>query len=145
MMPCHSILHAFEKQVIKTPHHTAVHFKETRLTYHQLNRKANTLAYCLRGLGVSAETCVAISLNRSMDMIIGLLGILKAGAAYVPLDPDYPMQRLDFMLRDTDARVLLTQSSFKHRFHTLQKPLICLDADWGMIVRQAKQSTNHAE
>ena len=84
-------------------------FEDQQLTYQELNGRANQLAHYLRKLGVGTETLVGISVERSLEMVVGLLGILKAGGAYVPLDPQYPKQRLAFMLEDTQARILLTQ------------------------------------
>jgi amino acid adenylation domain-containing protein len=99
----------FEEQVERTPGNVAVVFEEQQLTYAQLNARANQLAHHLQALGAGPEVLVAICMERSLEMVIGLLGILKAGAAYVPLDPAYPKERLTFMLEDTQARVLLTQ------------------------------------
>ena len=92
----------------KTPNAVAVVFENQQLTYADLNRRANQLAH-LQKLGVGPETLVGICMERSLEMIVGLLGILKAGGAYVPLDPDYPKGRLEFMLEDTQAPILLTQ------------------------------------
>ena len=107
----------FEEQVERTPDQMAVVFEEQSLTYRQLNEKANQLAHYLRAEGVKTETLVAISLERSLDLMIGLLAILKAGGAYVPCDPSYPVERLQFMLEDTQAPLLLTQSSLQSLFH----------------------------
>src|SRR5262249_9500888 len=99
----------FEAQVEKTPEAVAVVFEEQRLTYRQLNARANQLGHHLRSLGVGPEVLVGLCVERSLEMVVGLLGILKAGGAYVPLDPTYPEERLAFMLEDTGAPVLLTQ------------------------------------
>ncbi|MBL8675936.1 MAG: amino acid adenylation domain-containing protein, partial [Alphaproteobacteria bacterium] len=106
----------FEEQVKKTPHNVAVVYEGQEFTYQELNERANQLAQYLRSLGVGPDTLVAIAVERSLEMIIDLLGILKAGGAYVPLDPSYPQNRLQFMLDDTQAPVLLTQSSLKDKF-----------------------------
>ncbi len=111
----------FEEQVEKTPDKIAVVFEDQQLTYRELNAKANFLAHYLRGLGVETETLVAISIERSINLIVGLLGILKAGAAYVPLDPNYPLDRLTYMLDDTKATVLITQSNFQEKLGGLRK------------------------
>ncbi|MCZ8066315.1 MAG: amino acid adenylation domain-containing protein [Microcystis sp. LE17-20D] len=105
----------FEKQVEQTPDAIAVVFEEQSLTYSELNCRANQLAHYLQSLGVGPEVLVGISVERSLEMIVGLLGILKAGGAYVPLDPDYPTERLQFMLEDCEATVLLTQSNLKDK------------------------------
>ncbi len=99
----------FEARVDETPDAVAVVFEEQQLSYAELNRRANQLAHHLISLGVGPEVRVAIWVERSIEMIIGLLGILKAGGVYVPLDPAYPRERLAFMLEDSQARVLITQ------------------------------------
>ena len=99
----------FEEQAKQTPDATGVNFEGQRLTYRELNTKANQLAHHLQRLGVGPGRLVGICLERSLEMVIGLLGILKAGGAYVPLDPSYPRERLAFMLEDAEISVLLTQ------------------------------------
>uniref|UniRef100_UPI000B331F2B AMP-binding protein n=1 Tax=Crocosphaera watsonii TaxID=263511 RepID=UPI000B331F2B len=101
----------FEVQVEKTPLAVAVEFEDQKLTYHELNRKANQLAHYLRSLGVKPEVLVGICVERSLEMVIGLLAILKAGGAYLPLDPNYPQERIQFILEETPVPVLLTQAS----------------------------------
>jgi non-ribosomal peptide synthetase component F len=96
-------------QAEQTPDTIAVVFEDEQLTYGELNRRTNQLAHYLRTLGVGPEVLVGICLDRSLEMVVGLLGILKAGGAYVPLDTAYPKERLAFMLKDTQAPVLLTQ------------------------------------
>nr|UYH37519.1 amino acid adenylation domain-containing protein [Myxococcaceae bacterium MCy9487] len=102
----HSLI---EAQVRRTPEAVALVFEEQSLTYRQLDERANQLAWHLLSLGVGPECTVALCLERSLEMVIALLGVLKAGAAYVPLDPSYPPERLAFMLSDCAAPVLLTQ------------------------------------
>jgi len=99
----------FEAQAQRTPDAIAVMFEHEQLTYGELNRRTNQLAHHLQALGVGPEVPVGVCLERSLEMVIGLLAILKAGGAYVPLDPAYPKERLTFMLEDTQAPVLLTQ------------------------------------
>ena len=101
----------FEAQADASPDAVAVVFGEQRLTYRQLNERANRLAHHLRVLGVGPDAVVAICVERSIEMIVGFLGILKAGGAYMPLEPSYPRERLAFMLNDTDVRVLVTRSA----------------------------------
>ncbi len=98
----------FADQARRTPEHLAVIFEDQRLTYAELNRRANQLARYLRRLGVGPEARVGICLERSADLVVALLGILKAGAAYVPLDPTYPHERLAWMQSDAQVSVLLT-------------------------------------
>jgi natural product biosynthesis luciferase-like monooxygenase protein/amino acid adenylation domain-containing protein len=99
----------FELQADRTPAAIAVLCDSTSLTYKQLNAHANQVAYKLRALGVQPDTLVGICVERSLDMVIGLLGILKVGAAYVPLDPQYPTARLAYMIQDSQVEVVLSQ------------------------------------
>jgi non-ribosomal peptide synthetase component F len=100
----------FIEEVAKNPHHIALVFESTMLTYDELNTRANQLAHYLRDRGVGLDRLVAIACDRSIQMVIGILAILKAGGTYVPLDPTYPSERLTYMLDDSNASVLLTQS-----------------------------------
>jgi amino acid adenylation domain-containing protein/non-ribosomal peptide synthase protein (TIGR01720 family) len=111
-----SIPKLFEAQVARSPQAIAAVIDGAHLTYSELNRSSNRLAHRLRALGVGPETRVAIYAERSFEMVRGLMGVLKAGAAYVPLDPTYPKDLLTFMLQDSDVRLLLTQ---KHLAGTL--------------------------
>ncbi|WP_255288952.1 non-ribosomal peptide synthetase, partial [Bacillus cereus] len=99
----------FEEQVERTPNHLAVVFEDQQLTYRELNGRANQLARTLREKGVQANQLVGIMADRSLEMIVGILGILKAGAAYVPIDPEYPRERIRYMLEDSDINILLTK------------------------------------
>ncbi|MCK4258972.1 MAG: amino acid adenylation domain-containing protein, partial [Halanaerobiales bacterium] len=98
----------FEEQVAKTPDNIALIYKDQKMTYQELNQKANQLARVLKNKQVKSEQFVGIMVERSFEMIIGLLGILKAGGAYLPIDPEYPTERIEYMLKDTDAKILLT-------------------------------------
>jgi amino acid adenylation domain-containing protein len=107
-----SLIHElFEDQVEKNPHAVAVVYEEQSLTYGDLNLRANRLAWRLRELGVRPEARVAICMERSLEMVVALLATLKAGAAYVPLDPDYPGERLAYMLEESAPAVLLTHEA----------------------------------
>ncbi|MBD2489455.1 non-ribosomal peptide synthetase [Aulosira sp. FACHB-615] len=130
----------FEQQVAKTPDAVAVEFANQQLTYQQLNTKANQLAYYLRSLGVKPEVLVGICVERSLDMIIGLLAILKAGGAYIPLDPNYPSERIAFILEDTQAPVLLTQTALLAAMPPHQAKVICLDTDWHHISQHNQEN-----
>src|SRR6202021_2231291 len=101
----------FEAQVARTPDAVAVVFEEQSLTYGELNARANQLAHYLIGKGVGPEMVVGLCVERSLEMVIGLIAILKAGGAYLPLDPGYPQERLEFMMADARLAVLLTHSS----------------------------------
>ena len=126
----------FAAQAVRTPEAVAVVFEEQQLTYGQLEERANQLAHHLRGLGVGPEVVVGLCVERSLQMVVGLLGILKAGGAYLPLDPSYPPERLAFMLEDSRAPVLLTQSSLVDELPAYGLRIVDLDADWPAIVRQ---------
>src|SRR5579859_2770717 len=118
-----------EAQVQRTPDNPAVRFADQELTFCQLNRRANQLAHYLRERGIERDSLVGISMERSIEMVVALLGVMKAGAAYVPLDPEYPEQRLRFMLRDADAPVLLTEERLLGRFSEQRTEIVCLDRD----------------
>ncbi|WP_442937688.1 non-ribosomal peptide synthase/polyketide synthase [Nostoc sp.] len=125
----------FEEQVERTPNAVAVVFENQQLTYHELNCRANQLAHYLRSLGVKPDALVGICAERSLDIVVGLLGIFKAGGAYVALDPDYPQERLRFMLEDAQVSVLLTQQRLIHRLPEHQAKLVCLDKAWEEIAQ----------
>ncbi|HEY5705995.1 MAG TPA: amino acid adenylation domain-containing protein [Terrimicrobiaceae bacterium] len=160
-----SIHELFEARVDQSPDAVAVIFEDKEVTYRELNARANQLAHYLRNLAVGPETLVGICMERSLEMVIGLLGILKAGGAYLPLDPVYPQERLAFMLADSQAPVVLTESkllsqlpkmnddgrtatgddarsSFPQR-SVLISPrcsVVCLDTDGELIARESKEN-----
>ena len=117
----------FEEQVEKIPEHIAVVYEDEQLTYAQLNRRSNQLAHYLISLGVKADSLVAISVERSLDMIVGLLAILKAGGAYVPIDSTFPSDRIAYMLQDSRSEILLTQSELAECLPELNCIKICFD------------------
>jgi amino acid adenylation domain-containing protein len=119
----------FEEQAEKRPESIAITFQDSQLTYGQLNAKANQLAHYLRKRGVKEETLVALSLGRSPLIMIGMLGILKAGGAILPLDPSYPEERLKFMAKDADAYLILTESASKEKFADYHEKVIVLDTE----------------
>ncbi len=118
-----------EAQVKLTPDAVAVMFEERRLTYSELNIRANQLAHYLRKRGVGPGTLVGIYLERSMEMVVGVLGVLKAGGTYVPLDPEYPRARLAYMIEDTGARLLLTQERLLKNSLDYVGEVLCLNRD----------------
>ena len=121
----------FEQQVDRTPDAVAVVFGSEKLTYQQLNERANQLAHYLRSLGVGPEVLVGICVERSIEMVVGLLSILKAGGAYVPLDPAYPKERIAYILSDAQVPVLLTLSKLLDFLGSTDGKVVCLDGDWG--------------
>jgi amino acid adenylation domain-containing protein len=102
-----------EEQAGKTPDHIAMVFQDEKFTYKEINERSNQLARVLRDESVKPDDIIGILIHRSPEMIIGILGVLKAGAAYLPLDPDYPQERINYMLQDSEANVLLTQLSME--------------------------------
>ena len=136
----------FEELAETNPQNLAVIFKKdiksdvTELTYDELNSKANQLAYYLRKLNIGQEKVVGISLQRSPEMIISMLAILKTGAAYVPIDPNYPKDRIQYMIHDSGASVVLTDLVTKDLLPSDSVQLICVDSDWAKIF--SEPSTN---
>jgi amino acid adenylation domain-containing protein len=118
-----------EAQADETPDRTAVIFDDRAMTYREVEERANRLAHRLRGLGVGPEVPVGICVERSIDFVVGLLGILKAGGVHLPLDPDYPQERLDYMLTNSGARVLLTQARLADRLPADATRVLRLDRD----------------
>jgi polyketide synthase PksN len=126
----------FAEQVRKTPVRTAVVFGEQALSYRELHERSQQVALYLQALGVGPDSLVGLCMERSLDMLVGLLGILQAGGAYVPLDPEYPQDRLAHMLQDSRARVVLTQERLRARLSTLlskDSELLALDEQWLQI------------
>ena len=134
----------FTNQVEKTPEAIAVVFDDQHLTYRELNRRANQLAHYLQELGVGPEKCVAICMERSPETLLALLGVLKAGGVYLPLDPGHPPKRLAFMLADANTAVLITQQHLTNQLPITNNQLhiIRLDADWPEVA-QSSQANPH--
>jgi amino acid adenylation domain-containing protein len=137
----HKCIHQlFQDQVELTPDAVAVVFEDQKLTYWELNARANQLAHYLQSLGVGPEVLVAICVERSLEMVVGLLAILKAGGAYVPLDPNYPQERLTYMLNDSQVSVLLTQDKLAVGLAEQDGRVVCLDTDWKIISQKSKEN-----
>ncbi|MEO8593989.1 MAG: amino acid adenylation domain-containing protein [Candidatus Solibacter sp.] len=119
----------FEVQANLAPEVGAIEYDGITLNYGELNRRANQLAWWLQSLGVGAEVRVGVSLERSPEMVIALLAVLKAGGAFVPLDPRYPLERLSFMWADSDIAVLVTTKALLDRFPEHRRPVVFADAD----------------
>lgn len=148
-LPVKCIHQVFEERASDIPNATAVVFEDETLTYGEVNNRANQLSHKLISLGIAADIPVAIAMERSSAMIVALMAVLKAGGAYVPLDPDYPTDRLAFMLKDSGARILLTQESLRRRIESILSvsapkldytpagtQILCLDSDWSSIAEQ---------
>ena len=135
-IPLASVPELFAAQAARTPEAIAVVFEDQQLTYAQLDARANQLAHHLRSLGVGPEVVVGLCVERSPEMLVGLLGILKGGGAYLPLDPAYPSERLAFMLEDARAPVLITQAALLDQLPAYGARIVQIDADWPAIARQ---------
>ncbi len=125
----HCIHTLFEEQVIRTPQKVAIVYEGASLTYYELNQRANQLAHFLMALGVKDEMLVGIAVERSLEMVIGLLAIMKAGGAYVPLDPTNPKERLAYMFNDANLSVLLTQKHLMNSLPTFAGSIVCFELD----------------
>lgn len=123
-----TVVDLFEEQVEKTPDSIAVVFEDQELTYRKLNEKANQLAWYLKERGACSGMIIGICLNRSLELIIGLIAILKVGAAYLPIDPNYPQDRISYMLEDSNSKMLLTNSINKINI-SIPKIIIDLTSD----------------
>jgi amino acid adenylation domain-containing protein len=128
----------FEAQVERTPEAVAVVFEDKRVTYRELNQRANQLAHQLRKLGAGPEILIGIFMERSPDMVVSLLAILKAGAAYVPIDPKYPQERIAFILDDGQVSALVTQQSVLERLPAHAIQTICVDTEWETIAANSE-------
>ncbi len=123
-----TIIELFEKQVKQTPNKIAVAFGDSTLTYKELNQKANKLAHFLReNYEISRNTFIGIMLKRSLNMAVGLLAIIKSGGAYVPIDPDYPEERISYMLEDSGAKILLVDNNTSNIYNQKEITQINLD------------------
>ena len=132
------------EQASRTPEHVALVYQGESLTYAQLDAKSSQLAKYLVESGVRKNSFVGICLDRSFDMVVSILGVLKAGAAYVPLDPGYPDDRIAFMLDDIKASALITNKQFKEKLEEHQAQLICLDECSSQIASIEKTEFNIA-
>jgi amino acid adenylation domain-containing protein len=130
----------FEAQAERVPDATAVEFEHHSLTYRELNERANPLAHYLKGKRVGPDVLVGICLERSLEMVVSVLAILKAGGACVPLDPTYPNERLAFMIGDADVPVLLTQERLKGTFPKYKGHLVLLDTQWATIAEASREN-----
>jgi amino acid adenylation domain-containing protein len=127
----------FEAQAKATPDAAAVAFEDRQLTYAELDQRAEQLAAYLRKLGAKPGVMVGVFVERSLDMIVALLGVMKSGGAYVPLDPTYPVERISFVLADANVPVLLTQEKLAQNLPTSGTRLVCLDTGWEEIRRES--------
>jgi amino acid adenylation domain-containing protein len=137
-----SVSQVFEMQVQQRPDAIAISYQDEQLTYSELNARANQLAHYLREQSIGSETCVGVYLERSLDMVVALLAILKAGGIYVPLDLSYPQERIAFMVQDARIPLLLAQehllARLPHSVFTVRT--ICIDTVWPAITRCSQEN-----
>ncbi|WNG57627.1 AMP-binding protein [Archangium gephyra] len=130
----------FEQQVERTPHAIAVECEGKSLTYGALDRKANQLAHHLMGMGVGPEVRVGLSVERSVEMVVGMLGILKAGGVYVPLEASYPAERLEWMKREAGVAVVVAQEKVAEELPVGVEPVVSVDGEWEAISAQPESA-----
>ncbi|MBI5302111.1 MAG: amino acid adenylation domain-containing protein [Chloroflexi bacterium] len=136
-----TVVALFEQQAAQNPDDIAIEFEGARLTYAELNARANQLAHHLRGRGIAPEQRVVIYMAHSSEVVVAILGVLKAGGAYVPVDPAYPPERLALILADTRAPMVLTQSHLKNRVLEFDGTVLCLDTEF-LDLHAARPITN---
>ncbi|HWM92612.1 MAG TPA: amino acid adenylation domain-containing protein [Thermoanaerobaculia bacterium] len=132
----HCVHELFEAQVERAPEQTALVDGNLRLSYRELDQRANQLAHYLQGMGVTANAPVGICLNRSADLVVAVLAVLKAGGAYVPYDPTYPTERMSAMLEDVKLKVLLTRQTLLERLPKRKPRVVCVDNEWPVITQE---------
>lgn len=134
----------FEAQVEQAPEATAVVFEDQRLSYRELDTKANQLAHHLIEMGVQSDTLVGVYVERSLDLSVATMGILKAGGAYVPLDPNYPKDRIAYMIEDSKVQIIVTQAELAANLPESNAAKVCVDKDWPTIEAKAKTAPSLA-
>ncbi|HEU5138276.1 MAG TPA: amino acid adenylation domain-containing protein [Steroidobacteraceae bacterium] len=144
-LPRDKVVHElFEAQARHRPNAPAVEYGNQYLTYQDLNQRSNQLAHHLRRYGVGPDQLVALYVERGLDMIVAMLGVLKAGAAYVPLEPGQPKERLEYMLADTAPRVLLTLAHLEKQRPEFTGPCIVLDSEWAQVEDESRDDLDPA-
>ena len=119
----------FEEQAARTPDAVAVVYEDAELTYRELNERANRLAHYLRALGAGPGARIGICVERSLAMVVGVLGILKAGCAYVPLDRNYPQERISYMVEDSEAEILLVEEKLAEKISSSRARLVVFERE----------------
>jgi amino acid adenylation domain-containing protein len=136
-----TVVHLFEEHASGQPTAPALSFEEEQLTYAELDERANCVANYLRENGVEKGHFVAVCMDRCTDIVVAMLGILKSGGAYVPIDPSYPASRIEYMLRDTGAGIVLTQSSYTALIENAGRKVVCMDTEWSTISERSSLAT----
>ncbi|MEO7767837.1 MAG: amino acid adenylation domain-containing protein, partial [Ferruginibacter sp.] len=140
-----NIIDLFEEQVAKTPTAIAIVFEDARMSYQELNDRANQLAHYLSGKGIKANALVPVCIQRGIDMLIGILGILKSGGAYVPIDPEYPAERIGYMIDDTRAALVVSSSAARLKLPFIERvEIIELDGDRALIGKEPSSNLSVA-
>ncbi|MDZ7376789.1 MAG: amino acid adenylation domain-containing protein [candidate division KSB1 bacterium] len=141
--PSHLCMHQwFENLAARNPDAIALTFAGKSLSYGEFNHRANQMARYLNKIGVGREHLVGICMERSIEMMIGIMGALKAGGAFIPLDPAYPPERLDYMITDSRISVLLTQQALVGLVNPHQAKVVCVDAEWAKIAQESDDNLN---
>lgn len=135
-----TLVQLLAEQAEKTPDRVAVEWEGRQLTYRELDRRTNQLAHYLQGLGVGPDQLVGICMERNLDLVVAVLGVLKAGGAYLPLDPQYPTERIAYMLEHSGAKVVLTQQSLNERIPNQELLLVSMDQEWSWIAATTAQT-----
>jgi amino acid adenylation domain-containing protein len=140
-----TIQQLFEEQVEKTPDNVAIVYEETKLSYRELNERANRLAHYLKNnYDIQPDSLIGLCLDRSEHILIGILGVLKSGGAYVPMDPSYPEERIQFILEDAKCKVMLTNEAYQQRLHKISHLTDILALDSKSLQEETQQqSTNN--
>ncbi|WP_270344351.1 amino acid adenylation domain-containing protein, partial [Bacillus mobilis] len=141
--PSKTISELFENQVIKTPNEIALEFDGEILTYQELNKKSNQLASYLKEMGVKRESIVGIMASHSIELVIAILGVIKAGGAYLPIDPDYPVERINFMLEDSGSTMLLTNFVVGNNFEYSGNVINICDIDLNSYSKENIEKVNN--
>ncbi|MGZ4112072.1 MAG: non-ribosomal peptide synthetase, partial [Tumebacillaceae bacterium] len=139
---CTTLHQMFEQRVLEVPDLPAVYYEGQSLTYRELNARANQLAHRLQKLGISKGVMVGVSVDRSVEVLVAMLGALKSGGAFVTFDPTYPEERLAFMLDDSEAPVLLTLHHLLGKWEGVNAHVICLDTDWDDLADESTENPN---
>ena len=140
--PCDlCVHHLFEEQALRTPEAVAIKFEDQHISYMELNHRANQVAHYLRSLGVLPEIEIGLSIERSIEMVIGMLGIFKSGGVYVPLDPAYPPKRLHSVIQNSQIRFLLTQDHLSELYPSTISNIVQIEKEEPIISQQAKENT----
>jgi len=126
---CKSVVELFENEVIKSFDRIALVYEDSQLTYDELNKKSNQLAHYLIGRGIGLESLIGISMPRCIEAIICMIGILKSGGAYVPIDPDYPKERIDYVLEDSRVSILITKRDLADRYRDFKGEIIYIEEE----------------